>query len=343
MFNRLDSDGSGTVSLHEIENLDKSDKALIYGAMSIGNPIEIFHALDVDNDGSLDIDEFCDGIYQVAVAKTPILFKRIEKQLRQLFKASIQVLGQVKSSEDSLYDFFHELLGLPLEGLETSEAGDSPRSFGTPRSSQYNVSSKVSSKELPEGIRNSKTHRAQSEISNGGKIDGVHLVAPSDSERCERCQSERSEQPQQKKKAGFSSRCLSGVEPSVLLEDKMKRIVQEALADVLRSGTGREIFSEYINGLEKDVRTLCASPESAPEIPPATLKVKIACGSNPSVGHCSVAECVKLPVDSGNFAPARKAQSYDSRLDMKRDYHDVSNGPKGGRDQISASTRQAGK
>lgn len=81
MFKRLDCDNSGQVTLDEIANLTDDDKAMLYNALTITDPSEVFAALDVNGGGSLDIDEFCDGIWQLAISNAPIEIKRIEKQV----------------------------------------------------------------------------------------------------------------------------------------------------------------------------------------------------------------------------------------------------------------------
>merc|ERR1719491_1296599 len=80
MFLRLDDDQSGQVSEEEMSAMNEEDKNLLYSVLGLSDPLEVFKQLDVDGSGSLEIDEFCDGIWQVAISKAPIELKRIEKQ-----------------------------------------------------------------------------------------------------------------------------------------------------------------------------------------------------------------------------------------------------------------------
>lgn len=89
MFERLDEDGSGRLSMEELEQITDEDRRTLHGQLTVGDPQEIFLALDVDDDGQLGIDEFCDGIWQVAVSKAPIELMRIEKQVNAI-RAQLQ-------------------------------------------------------------------------------------------------------------------------------------------------------------------------------------------------------------------------------------------------------------
>jgi hypothetical protein len=51
MFIRLDEDESGELALDEIKNCTDADKALPFSVMTVADPIEIFHALYVDDNG----------------------------------------------------------------------------------------------------------------------------------------------------------------------------------------------------------------------------------------------------------------------------------------------------
>jgi len=84
MFVKLDDDNSGQVSEDEFKSMGEEDKNLLYSVLGVSDPLEIFHQLDVDESGLLEIDEFCDGIWQVAISKAPIELKRIEKQVNNL-------------------------------------------------------------------------------------------------------------------------------------------------------------------------------------------------------------------------------------------------------------------
>lgn len=84
MFVRLDEDKSGLISRDEIINIDKRDLEILREALGLTKPLQVFSALDVDNSGEVSINEFFDGILDVAVQKNTVDQKRIEKQVETL-------------------------------------------------------------------------------------------------------------------------------------------------------------------------------------------------------------------------------------------------------------------
>merc|ERR1719330_2284281 len=63
------------------------DKQALNRLAKISDPALIFTALDLDDDGELDLEEFCDGIWQVAISKVPIEMQRMEKQVNEVHRA----------------------------------------------------------------------------------------------------------------------------------------------------------------------------------------------------------------------------------------------------------------
>merc|ERR1712183_1217070 len=80
-FHRLDKDNSGQLSKDEVMNIERSDQDELCKALGVQSPLQVFGALDVDNNGQVSINEFFDGIWDIALAKSPVDLKRIEKQM----------------------------------------------------------------------------------------------------------------------------------------------------------------------------------------------------------------------------------------------------------------------
>jgi len=93
MFTRLDTDRSGRIDRDEIINLNDEDLFVLTEFLDFKNPMEVFDQLDIDGGGSLDIDEFCEGLYEFAVSKTSIELKRIDKQIQALRKQQDDVVA----------------------------------------------------------------------------------------------------------------------------------------------------------------------------------------------------------------------------------------------------------
>eukprot|EP00931_Biecheleriopsis_adriatica_P039007 TRINITY_DN22307_c0_g1_i1.p1 TRINITY_DN22307_c0_g1~~TRINITY_DN22307_c0_g1_i1.p1 ORF type:complete len:763 (+),score=158.67 TRINITY_DN22307_c0_g1_i1:86-2374(+) len=111
MFQRLDEDGSGEVSREEIQSVSDADKEILRNLTSMEDPVEIFDALDVDGSGDIGIDEFCDGLWQVAISNAPIEIKRMEKQVEY-------IRAQMKEAQ-SHRDHLQHTLGEVLRELRT--------------------------------------------------------------------------------------------------------------------------------------------------------------------------------------------------------------------------------
>ena len=59
--------------------------------MGVSDPLKIFNSLDIDGGGSLDIGEFCDGLYTASVSKTPIEFRRIDKMMERMQRQNAEM------------------------------------------------------------------------------------------------------------------------------------------------------------------------------------------------------------------------------------------------------------
>jgi len=84
MFDRLDANQSGRLERHEIMNASTADKGLLEDFMGVGSPLDVFDELDTDGGGSLDIDEFCQGLYDSTVSKNPIELRRMDKRVKTM-------------------------------------------------------------------------------------------------------------------------------------------------------------------------------------------------------------------------------------------------------------------
>jgi len=80
IFHRIDADGSGSLTMDEIEIMGSEDRAKLISDCQF-EPMELFKALDVNGDGVIEIDAFCDSIWQVSHSQVPLEVKRTEKQV----------------------------------------------------------------------------------------------------------------------------------------------------------------------------------------------------------------------------------------------------------------------
>merc|ERR1712070_334750 len=82
---RLDDDCSGALTLDEVLCISEEDlreiNDLLPGEMDTQ---ELFEILDHDMSGSIQIDEFLDGLYKISISENPIYITQLKKQVSEL-------------------------------------------------------------------------------------------------------------------------------------------------------------------------------------------------------------------------------------------------------------------
>jgi voltage-gated sodium channel len=113
MFLRLDEDRSGHLSREEVLCMDNADLVKLNEALGVSSPIEVFNALDVDGNGEVSINEFFDGIWDVVLAKGAVDFKRLEKQVETMhwrLKETFSLQHEIRLNLDKMNRRFDILL-----------------------------------------------------------------------------------------------------------------------------------------------------------------------------------------------------------------------------------------
>eukprot|EP00928_Gymnodinium_smaydae_P076220 TRINITY_DN5919_c1_g1_i2.p1 TRINITY_DN5919_c1_g1~~TRINITY_DN5919_c1_g1_i2.p1 ORF type:complete len:659 (-),score=157.42 TRINITY_DN5919_c1_g1_i2:131-2059(-) len=95
LFKALDADGSKTLSLQELEEAPQQIKEHVMNIVGIEDISFIFHTLDFDEDGSVGIDEFCEGILATLEGK-PIELIHIIQQCHSLLAQSNEVISLLR-------------------------------------------------------------------------------------------------------------------------------------------------------------------------------------------------------------------------------------------------------
>lgn len=84
MFKSLDKDGSGALLLDELLGASSTDLELLSEFCGDMDITEVFNILDVSGEGSVDICEFCEGLYRAAMDGTPLELRRITCQVQRI-------------------------------------------------------------------------------------------------------------------------------------------------------------------------------------------------------------------------------------------------------------------
>eukprot|EP00929_Paragymnodinium_shiwhaense_P106997 TRINITY_DN72931_c0_g1_i1.p1 TRINITY_DN72931_c0_g1~~TRINITY_DN72931_c0_g1_i1.p1 ORF type:complete len:884 (-),score=172.78 TRINITY_DN72931_c0_g1_i1:54-2705(-) len=119
IFYKLDEDGSGCVSLDEFLSVSEQDLKTLVKLTGLTDPVELFRSIDLDDSGEIGIDEFCDGLWHIVVAKVPIETRRMEKRIAWLYRqvrlnteaqtALMEAVGQLVACQQAFFDQHGEM------------------------------------------------------------------------------------------------------------------------------------------------------------------------------------------------------------------------------------------
>jgi len=82
MFEELDQDGSGALTLDELVNAPEEVREELLKYMKGDDILELFECIDVDDSGTIEVDEFCDGLARLTLSETPVETLRMMRQLQ---------------------------------------------------------------------------------------------------------------------------------------------------------------------------------------------------------------------------------------------------------------------
>lgn len=96
MFDELDEDGSGELTLDEINAAPADVMQSLFEIAGTEDIPTLFEMLDYDGGGTLETDEFCEGIFKASTSAKPLELDRLMKQCRD-------ILGNSRKALDILY------------------------------------------------------------------------------------------------------------------------------------------------------------------------------------------------------------------------------------------------
>lgn len=129
LFWELDKDGSSTLSREEFADISGDSLMLLSECLPDMTPMEVFEAIDVDNIGSIDIEEFCQGVIGLVKSGLSPAMRRLGAQL----EATHMHIKNVSSDQDRMLLHF----GLPLRrGTRSAMASSNNGTIRQPSGSQ---------------------------------------------------------------------------------------------------------------------------------------------------------------------------------------------------------------
>lgn len=118
MFLTLDEDGSGELTLDEINNAPEETQQQLKEIVATDDLKELFDMLDYDGGGTIGVEEFCDGILKATTRSTGILeLGRLVKQCSDTLQNSREAITILCKSD------FKEFLKRRNGGLDGSDGG----------------------------------------------------------------------------------------------------------------------------------------------------------------------------------------------------------------------------
>lgn len=96
MFEELDEDESGEVTLDEIMAAPDDVKQSLFEIAGTEDIQTLFEMLDFDGGGSLETDEFCQGVFKAASSSKPLELDRLMKQCRDILMNSRKALNMIR-------------------------------------------------------------------------------------------------------------------------------------------------------------------------------------------------------------------------------------------------------
>jgi len=104
-FEKLDEDGSGSITKDEIENVPVSVlPAELLGNVSVDNMVDLFDLLDVDGGGQLNQNEFVEGLLNIVLLDIPISTIQTLRLLQSIKTLTTTVGDELHSLNDRLLE-----------------------------------------------------------------------------------------------------------------------------------------------------------------------------------------------------------------------------------------------
>merc|ERR1711907_449804 len=104
MFEGLDKDHDGEISLLEFGNCPEKTRRELCDLFDTDDLVELFEVLDVDGGGSVSIDEFCDEMTKLATTQMPLEQIRLLKQMSILRNNVVDNSGCMSEMMQSVCD-----------------------------------------------------------------------------------------------------------------------------------------------------------------------------------------------------------------------------------------------
>lgn len=100
VFESLDKDGSGMLTLEELMNAPKREREELASLLDSDSLIELWEMLDTDGDGQVNVQEFCDGILSLTLSNQPVALLRVLRQIAYM-REEMELIAAVVAPDRS--------------------------------------------------------------------------------------------------------------------------------------------------------------------------------------------------------------------------------------------------
>ena len=102
LFEKLDTDGSGDISVDEIESAPAELSEELAKCFKTDDMIELFEILDTDQDGKVSIKEFCQELVKVVISERSVDQVRVQKSMIAMRSVVNEIRSDVQSQGTEL-------------------------------------------------------------------------------------------------------------------------------------------------------------------------------------------------------------------------------------------------
>ena len=117
IFASIDVDGSGSITMDEIEDIPEDAKNVLLRVVPSDDMAAIFEIIDEDGTGEVDIQEFCDSMEKVVSSDIPI--------------DTLRLIAGVSTTRTGVMEVREMLKNLTSTGKPPTSDYDSPTSYHT--------------------------------------------------------------------------------------------------------------------------------------------------------------------------------------------------------------------
>jgi len=127
LFLELDEDGSGELSMDEIDGAPEEMRDQLIEIAGTEDISALFELLDYDGGGTLGVEEFCDGILRAMSSDKPMELDKLVKQCGDIFEDSRSVIKLLRGQDPDAQEENQDGAGAGDDAGDDDEGSPPPR------------------------------------------------------------------------------------------------------------------------------------------------------------------------------------------------------------------------